>query len=110
MAHAYAKLDGLALCCSYSAALAGISETPMPPGDSTYQNGHPEPLSQKARREFVPPPGWYGLSVNYIYGRDRRYRYFLKYKPTAMAGYSIYIYHILPEDIKAAKKIDTAVR
>jgi hypothetical protein len=43
---------------------------------------------------FGPLPGWYAVSVNEIYGRSHRYRYFLSFEPVAMAGYSIYIYHI----------------
>ena len=43
---------------------------------------------------FGPLPGWYAMSVNEIYGRSQQYRYFLHFQPVAMAGYSIYIYHI----------------
>ncbi|MDR1480603.1 MAG: hypothetical protein LBJ00_16865 [Planctomycetaceae bacterium] len=39
------------------------------------------------------------MSVNYIYGNEKQYRYFLNFGPVAMAGYSIYIYHITPEEI-----------
>lgn len=60
-----------------------------------------------------PLPGWYAVSVTilrgYRYslpdGRGREeypdgphYTYFLRLKPVAMAGYSIYIYHISPEE------------
>jgi hypothetical protein len=45
-----------------------------------------------------PQPGWYALSVNYLYDRKKQYRYFLNLKPVARAGYSIYIYHVTPED------------
>jgi hypothetical protein len=41
-----------------------------------------------------PQPGWYALSVNYLYDREKQYRYFLNLKPVARAGYSIYIYRI----------------
>jgi hypothetical protein len=44
-------------------------------------------------------PGWYAVSVNCLYNREGQYRYFLNFKPIAMAGYSIYIYHITPEEI-----------
>jgi hypothetical protein len=43
---------------------------------------------------FGPLPGWYALSVNEVFGRSQQYRYFLHFEPLAMAGYSIYIYHI----------------
>ena len=45
-----------------------------------------------------PQPGWFALSVNYLYDREKQYRYFLNYEPVATAGYSIYIYHITPEE------------
>ena len=51
-----------------------------------------------------PKPGWYALSVNYIYGRDRQYRYFLNFEPAAMAGYSIYIYHITLEEANRVRR------
>jgi len=47
-----------------------------------------------------PQPGWYALSVNYLYDRSGQYRYFLNFKPVAMAGYSIYIYHLTQEDVE----------
>ncbi|MDD3587453.1 MAG: hypothetical protein PHQ75_09735 [Thermoguttaceae bacterium] len=46
-----------------------------------------------------PKPGWYAISVNNIYSREGTYRYFLDYTPVAMAGYSIYIYHLTQDDI-----------
>jgi hypothetical protein len=46
-----------------------------------------------------PQPGWYALSVNYIYNREKQYRYFLNFEPVTMIGYSIYIYHITQDEI-----------
>jgi hypothetical protein len=51
---------------------------------------------------YNPQPGWYALSVNHLYDREKQYRYFLNFEPVAMAGYSIYIYHITPEDANRA--------
>jgi hypothetical protein len=53
---------------------------------------------------FGPLPGWYALSVNEIYGQSQRYRYFLNFQPAAMAGYSIYIYHITPEEANRVRR------
>lgn len=54
---------------------------------------------------FGPQPGWYALSVNEIYGRSRKYRYFLDhFTPVAMAGYSIYIYHISSEEANRVRR------
>jgi hypothetical protein len=62
-------------------------------------------------------PGWYAISVNFLYGyphyapdgRGGRahftrgaYNYFRRFQPTATAGYSIYIYHLSADDIEAA--------
>ena len=98
--HPGARLDGLADWGSYPATLAGIAETPSPPsGPSEREDG----LSQ-VNDQFGPKPGWYALSVNYIYGRDRQYRYFLNFQPVAMAGYSIYIYHITREEANRVRR------
>lgn len=51
-----------------------------------------------------PKPGWYALSVNYIYGRSQQYRYSLHFQPAAMAGYSIYIYHIALDEANRVRK------
>jgi 4-amino-4-deoxy-L-arabinose transferase-like glycosyltransferase len=45
-----------------------------------------------------PIPGWYGISVNELHDRTKKYVYFLRFRPAAMAGYSIYIYHITLEE------------
>ena len=99
-AHPATKLDGLAYWGSYPATLAGIPETPMPPLGPQNDGG-----SGSEWQEAVGPrPGWYALSVNYIYGRDRQYRYFLNFSPEAMAGYSIYIYHITLDDANQVRR------
>jgi hypothetical protein len=51
-----------------------------------------------------PLPGWYTLSVNEIYGQSQQYRYFLNFEPVAMAGYSIYIYHITRDDADRVRR------
>ena len=98
--HPEVTLDGLDFCGPYPATLAGIPKTPHPPpgppsdppsGNSTADNNY-------ATDRLGPKPGWYAVSVNYRYGRDRHYRYFLRFKPVAMAGYSVYIYHITLKD------------
>jgi hypothetical protein len=60
-----------------------------------------------------PRPGWYAISVNYLRGYqiptfdgtgrqvavgDDDYTYFLQCQPVAVAGRSIYIYHITPAE------------
>ncbi|HVA50424.1 MAG TPA: hypothetical protein VNH11_29010 [Pirellulales bacterium] len=58
-----------------------------------------DPVPDVARCRL--PQGWYALSVNSLYGYglggltfDPRYATFRRLKPVAMAGYSIYIYHV----------------
>jgi hypothetical protein len=98
--HPDVKLDGLACWGSYPATLAGIPETPNPaPGPECERHNSKQPEDQ-----FGPRPGWYALSVNYLYDRSRQYRHFLPFEPVAMAGYSIYIYQITLEDANRVRR------
>ncbi|MBN1908518.1 MAG: glycosyltransferase family 39 protein [Pirellulales bacterium] len=83
--HPGVTLDGLAYYGSYGPELAGIPETARPP-------------VEEADDTRGPRPGWYALSVNYLYDRSQRYRYFLDFEPIASAGYSIYIYRVTPKE------------
>lgn len=94
--HPEVKLDGLAYYGSYPATLAGIPETPYPMSGLCEHNGSDDQLG--------PKPGWYALSVNYIYGRNHQYRYFLNFEPVAMAGYSIYIYHVTFDEANRVRR------
>ena len=47
-----------------------------------------------------PEPGWYALSVNFLYDSQKSYRYFLSFRPAAVIGYTIYVYHITQEDTR----------
>jgi len=100
--HPRVRLDGVALSGSYSATLAGFSRTPFPPVfDMAKGSQHAVAESED---DCGPRPGWYALSVNYLYSRDGQYRYFLKCRPVAMAGYSIYIYHITTADVARLRR------
>jgi hypothetical protein len=100
--HPEVTLDGLAYWGSYPATLAGIPETPHPP---------PGTEAEYAQRDLAdsqdhlgPKPGWYAVSVNYLYDRSRQYRYFLDFEPVASAGYSIYIYHITLDEANRVRR------
>ena len=60
--------------------------------------------------DLGPQPGWFAVSVNYLrgyrhYDSDKPYyTYFLNFKPIAMAGYSIYIYHITLEEANRVRR------
>lgn len=47
----------------------------------------------------APEPGWYALSVNDLYDKEKQYRYFLNFEPVTVIGYTIYVYHITQEDV-----------
>ena len=51
-----------------------------------------------------PRPGWYALSVNELHARSEQYRFFLRFEPVAMAGYSIYIYHIMLDEANRVRR------
>lgn len=51
-----------------------------------------------------PTPGWHAMSVHRIRDDHRTYRYFLDYRPVATAGYSIYIYHVTPQDADRVRR------
>jgi hypothetical protein len=76
--------------------IAGIdsSNVPRAPG------GRPYLPSERTG----PIPGWYALSVNEIHRRTGEYEYFLRFEPAAMAGYSIYIYHITLEEVNRVRR------
>ncbi len=81
--HPEARPLHLAFNGSYDASIAGIEYT-LPPTE--------------------PQPGWHALSVNKIRSRSREYEYFLRFEPVAMAGYSIYIYHITFDEANRVRR------
>ncbi|MEN6405330.1 MAG: glycosyltransferase family 39 protein [Thermoguttaceae bacterium] len=107
--HPDVKLDGFACDGLSSATLAGVAETPLPLqscSSEVYSAGPSYAVTRNAitTQQPAPKPGWYALSVNYIYDRSRQYRYFLNFQPVAMAGYSIYIYHITIDEANRVRK------
>lgn len=67
-----------------------------------------EPLERSGADHFGPLPGWYAISVNALradkwparrtYEELPYYGYFLNFAPVAHAGYSIYVYHVTPDE------------
>jgi hypothetical protein len=80
--------------------IAGIESTLPPPGPRT------APISgfQTNEERLGPQPGWHALSINEIRGHTKKYSYFLRFKPVAMAGYSIYIYHITCDEANRVRR------
>ena len=80
-------------------SIAGI-ECSKPPVGADYDG----PLAPEMPKERGPLPGWYAMSVQRLVEKDDPYRYFFRFKPVAMAGYSIYIYHITVEHANRVRR------
>lgn len=81
--HPQARPLHLAVISSCPPSIAGIQSTLPPP---------------------QPQPGWYALSVKRIRSRTGEYACFLRFEPLAMAGYSIYIYHVTPDEANRVRR------
>jgi len=51
-----------------------------------------------------PEPGCFALGVNEIYSSSKQYEYFKRFEPVDRIGYSIYIYHITPEEANRVRQ------
>ena len=95
--HPGVHLDGLKYSGRFEPADLGLDVKEPPRGAHSKSRPENEPAG--------PLPGWYALSVNALYFDPDSYYdygYFLKFKPAAVAGTSIYIYHLTEEDITQA--------
>ncbi len=103
---------GLAYFGSFDPRVLGLEFT-LPPRDPKLPWGaDPPPLG--------PQPGWYAVSVSLLRGlrfaipdgqgnwvwldQHGCFDYFRRFQPLARAGYSIYIYHITPEEAELLRK------
>jgi 4-amino-4-deoxy-L-arabinose transferase-like glycosyltransferase len=102
----------LAYFGDYDARIAGIEFT-LPP------KGMTSPEERVAAGSLGPAPGWYAVSVamrggcEYIIPNGQggksgfplgSFIYFQRFQPVAHAGYSIYIYHITPEQCAKVRR------
>jgi hypothetical protein len=94
--HPDARPLGLACAGLLSPRHVGLDFPPPPP----------DPAAQTLRIGGAagPQPGWYAVSVNVLRERGGAYAYFLRLRPVAQAGYSIYIYHLTPQDAEALRR------
>lgn len=77
--------------------------------------------TERADQALGPQPGWYAIDVNFLHGSPilatksvdswfnvdntcNDYTYFQKFRPMALVGYSIYIYHITPEQAESERR------
>ncbi|MHB1038386.1 MAG: ArnT family glycosyltransferase [Pirellulales bacterium] len=94
--HPEARPLALAFFAPYAAGIAGVEYTGKPPAGPGPSRGPIESLG--------PKPGWFALSTNCLHERSGQYEYFFRFEPVAMAGYSIYIYHITLEEANRVRK------
>lgn len=80
--------------------LIGVEPVVAPPDGPNYVDSSRERPAQT----IGPLPGWFAVSVNAIRSRTKEYDYFLRFKPVATAGFSIYIYHISTEEADLVRK------
>jgi hypothetical protein len=51
-----------------------------------------------------PRPGWFGVDIRNLMDPNGQYHHFLRFRPVAKAGYSIFIYHITPEEADRVRR------
>jgi dolichyl-phosphate-mannose-protein mannosyltransferase len=87
----------------YQPELFDIANEGLPrPGPKATNSGH---VSRSvAPSEMGPLPGWFALSIHRIREPSCGCEYFLRFEPVAMAGYSIHIYHITPQDANRVRE------
>ena len=98
--HPQARPLGVAYSLAHTVdpSIAGIEYTPVPVGPASAG------ALSLAPERLGPQPGWYAVSVELLRSRTREYEYFLDFQPTAMAGYSIYIYHLTSKQASEARR------
>ncbi len=97
--HPEAEPLGLATEVVYEPRLLGISHTGVPRGPRRGVT-----TAAHDGQAGGPQPGWFAVSVNLLHSRSGEYSYFLMREPTAMAGYSIYIYHVALEEANRLRR------
>jgi len=113
-AHPEARPLGLAYFGYCDPRVAGIEFTPPPKGETS-----PEESVGPHAVELGPQPGWYAVSVSMMRGYQyplpdgrggtqwfplNSFSYFQRFRPVAYAGWSIYIYHITPEECSQVRR------
>lgn len=90
--HPEARPLGVAHVGSLDARFLGLEAVALPRCDA------------KLRESSGPQPGWYAVSVNCLRGRSRDFAYFLRFRPVATIGYSMHIYHLTHDEVKAVRE------
>lgn len=116
--HRDARPLGLVYFGPIDARLVDIDYTLPPPAhDVSEDRGAIAPVPRDLQ------PGWYAVSVNFLFGYPHftedgnggrvflnrpSYSYFRRFRPQAMAGYSIYIYRLSEADIQEAMRTNSS--
>jgi len=91
-AHPEARPFHLAFRASFPPEAIGMAFPLPPPGPDARK------LNAAAQLAFAAPPGWYAISVDDLRGDtfpiETHCEHFLNLHPSAMAGYSLYIFHL----------------
>lgn len=61
-------------------------------------------IEYSSPRADGPYPGWYAMSIRAVHDKEGYFAHFLRLQPTAMAGYSILIYHITLEEANRLRR------
>lgn len=120
-AHPEARPFGLAMFHSLDPRIFGIEYhlPPLGPVSQEWDGDETETPAEPA--QLGPQPGYYAVSVNFLRGtqinaptgrggwtyidRHDAFTYFQSFRPIARAGYSIYIYHITPEEAERVRRM-----
>jgi hypothetical protein len=78
----------LAVYSQFNPTIANISYEAPP------SNKAPEPGNNREGAVCAPVPGWYAVSMNYLYGPDDRFDYLRDKAPFCRIGHSIYVYDL----------------
>jgi Dolichyl-phosphate-mannose-protein mannosyltransferase len=112
--HPEARPLGLAYFGYFDPRVAGIEFTMPPKGETDPEKPFGPPVG-----ELGPHPGWYAVSVAMAHGTEfavpdgrgdapwlplNTFAYFQRFRPVAHAGWSIYIYHITPEECAKVRR------
>lgn len=122
--HPEANALGLAYFGYFDPRVAGIEFSLPPRGrvPSEIERGRangprPEPVSDE--EDVGPLPGWYAVSVTLLHGyrysipdgkgekfdaKRSCFSYFQHFQPVGRAGYSIFIYHLRPDDVDRVRR------
>jgi hypothetical protein len=96
--HPEARPLSLACFSSVLPSFVGIEGEEVP----KWTASHGGEANVEGSKDQGPRPGWFAVSVHLLRGEG--YAYFLRFRPVAMAGYSIYVYHLSLDDANRARR------